>query len=73
MVDCETDFLLQCFQRTGYLEGFHTDAVSDHANAARPAQIRDLFHRNASGDRGKQDAVPVFLTLVLKKIPGMAY
>jgi hypothetical protein len=55
------------------LEGFHTDAVSDQANGARPAQIRDLFHRNASGDRGKQDAIPVFLTLVLKKVPGVTY
>ncbi len=73
MVDCETEFLVQCFQRCEYLEGFHTDAVSNQANGARPAQIRDLFHRNASGYRGEQDAIPVFLTLVLKKVPGVTY
>ncbi len=44
MVDCETEFLFQRFQRYGCLEGFHTEAVPDQANAARPAQIKDLFH-----------------------------
>jgi len=74
MVGFETEFLVQRFQRCEYLESFHTDAVSDQDNAARPAQIRDLFcQRHAISDRGKRVAIPVFLTLVLKKIPGVAY
>ena len=50
VLDCETEFLLQRFQRCGGSESFHTDAAPGQSDVARPAQCRSLFYGHAGGD-----------------------
>ena len=62
-------FPLQFFERRRRPEGMHSDHSTGQPDVAFPPQCRGLFDRNPRRHIGRQDAVPVFLRLMLEDIP----
>jgi hypothetical protein len=65
----EPELVLQFFERSGRTERLHTDDATGIADVPLPSKGRRLFDGEARFYARRQNAVPVFLRLVLEDVP----
>src|SRR5262245_49578864 len=70
LVRLKPKFLLQFFERRRRPEGMHSDHSTSQPDVAFPPECRGLFDCDPRRHIWRQDAVSVFLRLMLEDIPG---
>jgi hypothetical protein len=68
-VRLEPELVLQFFERSGRTERLHPDDATGIADVPLPSKSRGLFDGEARFYARRQNAVPVFLRLVLEDVP----